>query len=298
VRVEVQALGKRFGPVTALRDVSFELPPGRRVALVGPNGSGKSTLNRALMGLLSFEGEVRLDGFSPREERIEVARRMAYVPQVAPNLGVPVAELVRTLVAVRGGSPERVEKAARRLGLELAEVGARPFRGLSGGMRQKLLIALALSADASFLILDEPTGSLDARTRERFFPLFAERAGSATVLLCSHRLEEVRALVDHVLLLDEGRLVHDGPAEAFLDASTTSLLEVRAVGEAAARWLAERGFRRGAADWWMRSVSHAEKLALLPELARRLDGALRDVTVRDVESIELAPGAEGDPDGR
>ncbi len=287
MRVEVTGVSKRFGELVALRDVSFSLPAGARTALVGPNGSGKSTLNRVMMGLLAFQGDARLDGFSARDERVEIARRMAYVPQIAPALAVPAGELVRALVSVRGGEPERVEKTARRLGLELPEIASRPFRSLSGGMKQKLLIALALSSDASLLILDEPTGSLDARTRERFFPLFDELAGDATVILCSHRLEEVRHLVDRVLVLDEGRLVYDGEAAPFLAASTTSLLEVRADGEPAARWLESHGFRRGPGGWWVRAATPAEKLRLLPELIRALEGALLDVSVRELDSLEL-----------
>jgi ABC-type multidrug transport system ATPase subunit len=296
VRVEVSGLSKRFGDLVALRDVGFTLPQGRRTALVGPNGSGKSTLNRVLMGLLAFEGEVRIDGFSAFDERVEIARRMAYVPQIAPALAVPAGELVRALVSVRGGDPARVAEIAARLGLELDEIASRPFRSLSGGMKQKLLIALALAANASLLILDEPTGSLDALTRERFFPLFDELAAAATVILCSHRLEEVRHLVDDVLLLDEGRLVYDGAAAPILAASTTSLVEVRAEGEAAELWLQSHGFRRGAGTWWVRATTPREKLALLPELLHALDGALRDFAVRELDSLEIGagrqPGAE------
>ena len=287
MRVEVSGLSKRFGGLMALRDVGFTLPPGRRTALVGPNGSGKSTLNRVVMGLLAFEGDVRVDGVSARGERVEVARRMAYVPQIAPALAVPAGELVRALASVRGGDPARVAEIAARLGLAFGEIASRPFRSLSGGTKQKLLIALALAADASLLILDEPTGSLDARTRASFFPLFDELAGDATVILCSHRLEEVRHLVDHVLVLDEGRLVYDGPAAAILEASTTSWVEVRAEGEAAARWLQSRDFRRLAGGWWVRATTPREKLALLPELVHALDGALRDFAVRESDSLEL-----------
>jgi len=301
VRVEVSRLTKRFGELVALRDVGFTLSPGQRTALVGPNGSGKSTLNRVLMGLLAFQGDVRVDGFSAHDERVEIARRMAYVPQIAPALAVPASELVRALTSVRGIDPARVAEIAALLGLELGEVASRPFRSLSGGMKQKLLIALALASNASLLILDEPTGSLDARTRERFFPLFDELAGGATVILCSHRLEEVRHLVDHVLMLDEGRLVYDGAAAPILDASTTSLLEVRAEGEAAALWLQGRGFRRGPGSRWVRAATTPEKLALLPDLVHALDGALRDFAIRELDSLELRSSGSPDPersDGR
>lgn len=290
MRVEIRGLGKRFGEVVALRDVTCTIPSGRRVALVGPNGSGKSTLNRALLGLVRFEGEVRLDGVSPREERVEVARRIAYVPQAAPHLAAPVGELVRALASVRGLGPPAVEKIAGRLGLELGAVSGRPFRGLSGGMKQKLLLALTLSCDARLLILDEPTGSLDAKSRATFLELFDELARRATVLLCSHRLEEVRQLVDHVLVLEEGRLVYDGPAAEFLEASAGGLLELCVSDPAAAAWLRERGFRRGTGEWWLRFVSRREKRELLAEALARWPGALRDVNVRDLESLELGAG--------
>lgn len=287
MRIEARALGRRFGEVRALADVSFDIPPGRRVALIGPNGSGKSTLNRILMGLLRYEGEVRLDGFPPLGARVAVAPRIAYVPQTPPRLGVPVGEMLRAIQRVRGTRSGDVEKLAEIFDLDLAEVADRAFRSLSGGTQQKLLISIALANEVSLLILDEPTGGLDARSRESFFRAFDALAGGATVVLCSHRLEEIRQLVDHVLMLAEGRLVHDGPAEGFLAASTRSLVEVCVEGDAAGRWLARRGFRRGTGSWWVLAVTHAEKLDLLSELGRELGGQLRDLNVRDLESLDL-----------
>src|SRR5262245_51582093 len=186
MRIEAQGVRKRFGRVVALDGVSFEVAPGSRVALVGPNGSGKSTLNRILMGLLACEGAVRLDGRCPFRERVAVAHAMAYVPQAAPALAAPVGELVRAIARVRGLESAAVTEVAAALDLELAAVAPRPFRSLSGGTKQKLLIALALAARASLLILDEPTGSLDASTRERVFGLFETLRPDATLLLCSH----------------------------------------------------------------------------------------------------------------
>ena len=88
------------------------------------------------------------------------------------------------------------------------------MRALSGGMKQKLLISLALAAPVSLLILDEPTASLDHAAREAFFRLFDKKAGGATLLLSSHRLDEVRRLVDRVLVLEEGHIALDAPVTA------------------------------------------------------------------------------------
>jgi len=293
MRVEVEGLGRRFGKVTALDDVSFALPAGRRVALVGPNGSGKSTLNRVLVGLLGYTGRVSLDGVSPRERTPELAARMAYLPQVAPQLGAPVRELVRALSSLRDISPGAVAERADTLGLDLEAVGSLPLRSLSGGMRQKLLLALALASPVSLLVLDEPTGSLDPATRQRFFSAFREATGDATVVLCSHRLEEVRALVDHVLVLEEGRLVHDGPAAAFLQECAAYTLRVRVEGSAADRWLSRQGFRLEVGGLWSRTAPFEEKRELVQGMARELGGALMDLEIEPIERLDLAPLGSG-----
>lgn len=295
MRVEVRGLCKRFGRFEALRGVSFELPAGRRAALIGPNGSGKSTLNRVLMGLLSYEGEVRLDGRGPLDDRPAVARRMAYVPQIAPQMAVPVGELLRAVGKMRGLDTGELRRIAAAFQLDLDAVRRSPFRSLSGGMRQKLLIALALASRASLLLLDEPTGSLDARSRERFFEFFEGLRTDTSLLLCSHRLDEVRPLVDHVLALHEGRLRYDGPAAEFLEARARSVLEVWVEGTAAEERLRKLGFRRSAAGFWIRAATPAEKLEILSSLPAELGSSLRNVNARDLEAIEArpAPGEDG-----
>ncbi len=287
MRIEAHGVGKRFGRVTALEDVGFEVAPRSRVALVGPNGSGKSTLNRILMGLLACEGTVRLDGRCPFRERVAVARRMAYLPQVAPQLGAPVGEVVRAVARVRDLEADAVARLASELELDLGSLARRPFRSLSGGTKQKLLIALAFASGASLLILDEPTGSLDAGARERFFRLFDALGPEVTLILCSHRLDEIRPLVDHVLVLQEGRVAYDGAADALLDRSARATIDVWADGPDASAWLEARGFRRSHAGVWRRTVSHAEKMKLLPELARELGPRLRNVNARDLEGLDL-----------
>lgn len=216
MRIELRNVRKRFGRMEALRGLDLDLPAGTRAALVGPNGSGKSTLIRALLGLLACEGEVRLDGRSPFEDRLLTARRLAYVPQTAPQLSASVEEVIHTVAFTRGLSPEAIGGVAARLDLDLAPIRARPFRNLSGGMKQKLLLAAAFAARPALLVLDEPTASLDARARERFHALCAELPAGTTLLLCSHRFEEIRHLADHVIALEDGRVTWDGPARDFL----------------------------------------------------------------------------------
>lgn len=292
MRIELKAVRKRFGDAEVLKGITLSVPAGRRVALIGPNGSGKSTLLRSLLGLVECEGEVRLDGRSPFEDRLEVARRLAYVPQVAPQLGAPVEDVVDLVARTRALAPEAIARLAARLELDVEALRGRPFRALSGGMKQKLLIALALASDASLLVMDEPTASLDARARERFFALCEEQAPGRTLVLCSHRVEELRHLAGHVVSLDEGRVTYDGPAEDFLAGRGLAVVEVAAGSVEAAGWLEARGFRTGLRGWWVRTLSQAEKRELVPELARALGSGMRDLRVRDVETVEVSHGGD------
>jgi ABC-type multidrug transport system ATPase subunit len=171
----------------------------------------------------------------------------------------------------------------------------RPFRALSGGMKQKLLISLAVATRADLYVLDEPTASLDAAARERFFTLFEQRAVGATLVLCSHRLEEIRHLVDHVVALDEGRVVYDGPAAEYLARSAFSLLEVRVDNGKHAGWLKDRGFAQRPGGWWASTVAHDDKMALLARLSDTLGHTLQNVLVRDLEKLETPAGPPTGP---
>src|SRR5690606_7258562 len=125
-------------------------------------------------------------------------RSVAYIPQIAPPIDAPVGEVVRAHAALRGIAEDATHERARRLGLELPSCAQKRFRELSGGMKQKLLAAMALAAEAPILICDEPTANLDGEARASFFEQLAERPSSGVVVLCSHRIEEVRLLVGRV----------------------------------------------------------------------------------------------------
>lgn len=209
MQIELRDVCKSFGKHPVLRGIDLQVPHGARVGLVGPNGSGKSTLLRILMGLLRPEGTVLVGGIVPFAEREKIATQLAYVPQVAPQLGASLGEVVAAVVRLRQIDRARVEEGARRLGLNVAEEQRKPFRVLSGGMKQKALIALALASNPALVILDEPTASLDRAARGCFWEMLDEAAASATVLLCSHRSEEVSGFVEREIELLEGRLVGD-----------------------------------------------------------------------------------------
>lgn len=292
MRVELEDVGKRFGKVEALRSVSLELPAGSRTALIGPNGSGKSTLVRALLGMLTVTGTLRFDGERPADDRRALARRIAYVPQIAPRLAAPVRDVVRAVAGLRDQSWQRVAAIAADLDVDLDQLAKRPFRALSGGQRQKVLASLALAADAELLLLDEPTASMDPKSRGAFFRRIETLSPDTTILLCSHRLDEIRRLVDRVVVLADGRVAWHGAAKTYLDDHAEAIVEVAAEGERAAAWLGAQGFARGATGWWSRSVAVHERARLLREIGENLNGELRDLMARDVERLQ--PTRTGD----
>ena len=200
---------KDFRKTRVLDNISLEIGLSERVALIGSNGAGKTTLIRCLLGEYTFDGQVAINGRDPRQERTAVLGTIGFVPQLPPPLKMPVAQLIDFSAALCDTDPARIHELAQRLGLDLAPILSRPFVKLSGGMKQKLLIAIALGRDAKVLVMDEPAANLDPEARKIFFELLAERQEDVTMLISSHRLNEVSALVNRVIEMDMGKVVLD-----------------------------------------------------------------------------------------
>ena len=207
--IEIQHVSKHFGPVQALKDVSLSIQPGERVAFVGSNGSGKTTLLRALLGLSRVDGTIQIAGHDVAKHPELALQHVAYVPQIAPPLEAPVAEVVTAYAALRGITVEHIHAQAVVMGLSPSELSRVRFRDLSGGMKQKLLAALALATSAQVLVCDEPTSNLDAAARQAFFGALEQRAPGSILILCSHREEELHSFVGRVVELRDGVLIRD-----------------------------------------------------------------------------------------
>jgi ABC-2 type transport system ATP-binding protein len=202
-------VAKTFRRARVLDGINLEIGLGERVALIGSNGAGKTTLIRCLLGEYTHEGTVTIEGRSPRRDRTAVLGSIGFVPQLPPPLKMPVGQLIGFAAGLCGTDPKRIFDLAGSLGLDTAPIMDRQFVRLSGGMKQKLLIAIALGRDAKVLVMDEPAANLDPEARKMFFELLAERAENATMLISSHRLNEVSALVNRVVELDMGKVVLD-----------------------------------------------------------------------------------------
>jgi len=221
--IRFDKVAKTFKRARVLDGIDLDIGLGERVALIGSNGAGKTTLIRCLLGEYIHEGRVAIDGREPRLERAQVLANIGFVPQLPPPLKMPVGQLIAFAANLCGSNPQRIFDLASRLGLDTVPILDRQFVRLSGGMKQKLLIAIALGRDARVLVMDEPAANLDPEARKIFFELLAERAESATMLISSHRLNEVSSLVNRVIELDLGRVVLDDRVAD--DVSLTGMLD-------------------------------------------------------------------------
>jgi ABC-2 type transport system ATP-binding protein len=262
---------KRFRRQAVLRGIDLEIERGHRVALIGSNGAGKTTLIRCLLGEYHCQGLVTLDGLNPREHREEVLAKIGFVPQLPPPLRMPVGQLLSFAAGVCGADPARMTEMAGHLGLDVARFRRHPFVKLSGGQKQKLLISIALGRDTEVLILDEPAANLDPQARRIFFDLLAQRQNSAAMIISSHRLDEVAALVNRVVELDQGQVVLDDRVADLVDLSShlACRLTLTRADEAFARAITPWGFTTlDAGLTWRGRVPGPDRLRFLGIISR------------------------------
>jgi len=279
-----EKLTKSFGRVRVLDQLDLAVASGERVALVGANGAGKTTLIRCLLGEYTYDGKLAVAGCEPRAERTDVLRRIGFVPQLPPPLRMPVGGLLDFAATVCGGATGPMEDVSQRLGLDAKSIWKQPFAKLSGGQKQKLLIAIALGRACELLVMDEPAANLDHQARRAFFEVLAERQGKATMLISSHRIDEVAQLVSRVIELDQGKVVLDDRVDgaAALDALLRCRIELSRASDAAAAAL--RSWGLVPADdglCFTGTIAGPDRLRFLGALAR-YSGLLRGLSLEEI----------------
>lgn len=214
--ISIQGVSMAFGRARAVNDVSLELIPGDSLALWGSNGAGKTTLIRCVLGLLRFQGRIRVSGHDVRRDGKAARSRIGYVPQeLAFYDELRTGEAVRYFARLKGLRHTDAHAALESVGLDGHD--AKRVRELSGGMKQRLALAIALLGDPPVLVLDEVTASLDAVGRGEFVALLERLSGDGrTMLFASHRIEEVAALARSVAVLDRGRVQRVESCAAFV----------------------------------------------------------------------------------
>lgn len=235
--IQVADLRVRFGRSTVVDALSFDLPAGGSLALWGSNGAGKTTALRAMLGLLPYDGTVRLGGHDVRRAGRLARAQVGYVPQqLAFWDDIGALECLQFLARLRRAPVDQAAALLKRV--DLGEHAAKRVGALSGGMKQRLGLAAALLGDPPILLLDEPTANLDAEARADFLALLGGlRDSGKTMVVTSHRLAEVQALAERVIVLQGGRARLEcaaGELEAALYPHVTLRLIVAAGDEAAA----------------------------------------------------------------
>ena len=228
--IEFDGLVKRFGKRTVLDDLSFHVPAGSVVGLLGPNGAGKSTAMRVLLGLQRpTTGHARILGHEAGQAGFRDATRQVGAIIEAPPLYKNLSALhnleIRATAKGLSMNDAAVREILNRVGL--ADRMDDPVGAFSLGMRQRVGIALALVGDPAIVVLDEPTNGLDPEGAVEVRDLVRELPErGATTLLCTHRLAEVEATCDYVVLLQQGRLVTQGTLQEVIAAASPGGLTI------------------------------------------------------------------------
>ena len=205
--IHVEGITKSYGPVHALKGVTFLVERGETLGIIGPNGAGKTTLLKILLGLVRpDQGKVLVHGLDLAREPRGVRRAIGYVPQRAVFEEFHTGfEALGFLARLRGADPDEITAHAAQVGV--GHLLSRKVGTLSGGERQRLSLAAALLGNPPVLLLDEPTASLDPEATATFRALIGRlTADGRTILLCSHLLSDVERLCHRVLVLLEGRV--------------------------------------------------------------------------------------------
>jgi ABC-2 type transport system ATP-binding protein len=233
--IEARGLRKAYGSTIALDGVDLRVEEGRIVGLIGPNGAGKSTALNAILGLIPFDGELRVLGRDPWTERDLLVRDVAFIADVAV---LPRWIRVAQLLDFMGGVHPRFDRAKAEAFLAKTDIRLTSKAGqLSKGMLTQLHLALVMAIDAKLLVLDEPTLGLDILYRKAFYDALLNDYfdHSRTIVVTTHQVEEIQDVLTDFMFINRGRIVLDCSMEDF--ESRYSEVMVRAENTAAAREL-------------------------------------------------------------
>ena len=224
--IEVKNLTKKFGPHTAVDNISFIVNDGEIVGFLGPNGAGKTTTMNMMTGFISStEGTVRINGFDILEEPVKAKKELGYLPDVPPIYGDMTVEEYLYFVC----DLKKVKKSDRDFMIKdivsttkLGDVYKRIIKNLSKGYRQRVGVAQALVGDPDVLILDEPTSGLDPKQIMEMRDLIKRLGKKHTVILSSHILGEVSEICDRIIIINKGKIVASDTTEELLSMAGNS----------------------------------------------------------------------------
>ena len=235
--IEVQHLTKRYGPFTAVEDVSFTVERGEILGFLGPNGAGKTTTMRVLTGYMPpTEGKAVVAGYDVMQQPLEAKRRVGYLPETPPlYLDMTVRDYLAFCARIKGvpRSERKTRVGSVMERTRIADVADRHCGKLSKGYRQRVGLAQALLHNPEVLVLDEPTAGLDPKQIIETRGLIKALGGDHTIILSTHILPEVSQTCTRIVIINKGRVVAvDTPANltARLHGSETMYVQIDAPG--------------------------------------------------------------------
>lgn len=233
--IEVEKLTKYYGPVTAIKDVSFSVQRGEIVGFLGPNGAGKTTTMRILSCFMpASSGMAKIAGLDVFENSLEVRKKIGYVPESVPlYTDMTVWTYLNFVAEIKGlGAKERKSKVDKVMqDCIITDVRGKYIGKLSKGYRQRVGLAQALINDPEILILDEPTIGLDPKQIIEIRQLIKSLAGERTVILSTHILPEVSMVCQRVIIINEGRIVAvDTPENLTAQLSKSAMIQMQIDG--------------------------------------------------------------------
>lgn len=215
--IEAVGLCKYYGPFAAVRDVTFTVNEGELVAFLGPNGAGKSTTMKMLTGYIApSEGQGRIAGHDMLSDRIAGSQRLGYLPENGPLYPEMTPASMLDFFAEARGMSKSAKKQRIEAVVEICDLSTVLYKAiskLSKGFKQRVGMAQALLHEPDVLILDEPTAGLDPNQIREVRKTMRRLSETKTILLSTHILQEVEAMADRVVMINEGRLVYDGSVE-------------------------------------------------------------------------------------
>ena len=208
--IQVKNLTKKCSSHISLDNVNIEFNKNEYIALMGPNGAGKTTLIRSILGYYHpNSGGVLINGLDPIKQRVDVLEHISFVPQLPPPIKLSLNELMQYIEASSNVDKELIMHYANEMKLDIKENLNKSFFKLSGGMKQKMLIAISLAKKSNIIIYDEPTANLDPKARDDFYRLLKQNEDDKILLFVTHRLDEVKDIVNRQVYMDLGKIISD-----------------------------------------------------------------------------------------
>jgi ABC-2 type transport system ATP-binding protein len=227
--INIQSLDKQFGPIHAVRNISFSVKKGEVLGFLGPNGAGKSTTMKMITGFLEpTSGTVSVCGFDILEEPIKAKQKIGYLPEGAPCYGeMTVTSFLNFIADIRQltgkQKKERIEEIIQKINLE--SVRQQTIETLSKGFKRRVGVAQSILHDPEVLIMDEPTDGLDPNQKHEVRTLISEMAADKAIVISTHILEEVDAVCTRAIIIASGQLLFDGTPKELLSQSDTGKMD-------------------------------------------------------------------------